>query len=191
LGKAFTETEKEQVRAGILKAAYGLFETLPYGEVKIEAIAKAAGIGKGTLYLFFTSKEHVFIEVMMTFEERLQSRIRLTIESLVTAEEKLLKAITIGLRETDNNEIYKALMDGHLMGRIMATLSEEQMAQMAQLDLDFMDNIIGDLPIKVSRELAVDLLRGVFYLRLYEAQLLSPKEQFYDAYLRGVIHHIL
>lgn len=191
MGKAFTEAEKADVKEAIIKSAYEAFESKPFKDVKIEAIAKAAGIGKGTLYLFFSSKEQMFAEVMMRFEERLQSRIRKELESALSPKDKLIEALTIGLLETDDNEIYKALMDADLMGRIVGTLTETQLEKMADLDLSFIDSIIGLTPIKVSRELAVDLLRSVFYLRLYESQLLSPKEAFYKAYLQAIVHQIL
>lgn len=45
----------------ILDAAYHLFGTKGFYETKISEIADKAGIAKGTVYLYFSSKEELFI----------------------------------------------------------------------------------------------------------------------------------
>ena len=46
----------------ILQAAINKFIDKDYYIVKIEEIAEAAGVGKGTIYEYFSSKEELFIE---------------------------------------------------------------------------------------------------------------------------------
>lgn len=48
---------------GILDAAFRLFGTKGFYEAKMSEIADEAGIAKGTLYLYFTSKEQLFTAV--------------------------------------------------------------------------------------------------------------------------------
>lgn len=48
---------------GILDAAFRLFGTKGFYETKMSEIADEAGIAKGTLYLYFTSKEQLFTAV--------------------------------------------------------------------------------------------------------------------------------
>jgi len=191
MGKAFSDQEKEQVKERIIKVAYDLFESHPFRSVKMEDIAKTVGIGKGTLYLFYPSKEHLFVSVMMAFENNLQRRMMLSLQTLETPKEKLMCAMIMGLEETEQNEIYRALMDAELITKIIGAVGADEAEKMAEVDLAFMDMLLGGLPIKVSRELAVDLLRGIFFLRLFESQLLTPKAQFYEVYLKAVIDQIL
>ncbi|MGZ9582980.1 TetR/AcrR family transcriptional regulator [Paenibacillus marinisediminis] len=47
----------------ILDAAYELFGSNGFYETKMSDIAKQAGIAKGTLYLYFTSKEQLFAAI--------------------------------------------------------------------------------------------------------------------------------
>lgn len=49
-------------RPRILDAAMGLFSALPYAEVHMDAVAKAARVAKPTLYRYFPTKEALFIE---------------------------------------------------------------------------------------------------------------------------------
>lgn len=50
---------KEKKRTDILNSAYELFTTLGFARTTILGIALKAGVGKGTFYLYFDSKEDV------------------------------------------------------------------------------------------------------------------------------------
>ncbi|MFE1775557.1 TetR/AcrR family transcriptional regulator [Streptomyces sp. NPDC059008] len=49
----------EDRRDDILRAGEKVFGTIGFKQVTITAIAEAAGIGKGTFYLYFDSKDHL------------------------------------------------------------------------------------------------------------------------------------
>ncbi|WP_428032072.1 TetR/AcrR family transcriptional regulator [Ancylobacter sp.] len=53
------DRENPKVRQ-VMEAAHALFLELPYDAVSTDAIARAAGISKTTLYVYFPSKEAVF-----------------------------------------------------------------------------------------------------------------------------------
>ncbi len=50
----------EKKRADIVDAALRLFATRPFHEVRLEDVAAAAKVGKGTVYIYFKSKEHLY-----------------------------------------------------------------------------------------------------------------------------------
>lgn len=50
----------------ILEAAYDLFLNKGYWDTKIIDIAEKAGIGKGTVYEYFSSKDDIFFELFKT-----------------------------------------------------------------------------------------------------------------------------
>ncbi|MFT3996282.1 MAG: helix-turn-helix domain-containing protein, partial [Asticcacaulis sp.] len=47
-------------RDALLEAAYALFSANGYADTRMEDIAKAAGASKGTIYLYFPTKEALF-----------------------------------------------------------------------------------------------------------------------------------
>ncbi|MCB2154004.1 TetR/AcrR family transcriptional regulator [bacterium] len=51
----------EKKRARIIQAATELFATEPFRKVLLSQVAAAAGVGKGTLYVYFKSKEDLYI----------------------------------------------------------------------------------------------------------------------------------
>ena len=59
------EKEKEQRRNQIIDAAQTLFFSKPYDEITIEAIAEKAQLAKGTVYLYFESKEDLYSAVAL------------------------------------------------------------------------------------------------------------------------------
>jgi AcrR family transcriptional regulator len=63
-------------RRAILDAASGEFENRRYDEVKLDEIAARAGVGKGTLYLYFKSKEALFAALAADGSDEMAARIR-------------------------------------------------------------------------------------------------------------------
>lgn len=60
--RAFTDEAKQARRDTILEAAAQLFAAGRYDEVTMVSIARRAGVAKGTVYLYFPTKEALFLE---------------------------------------------------------------------------------------------------------------------------------
>lgn len=61
----------EQRRAEILEAALGLFSSKGFHDTTMEEVANAAGVAKGTIYLYFQSKEHLLLALKREFMQGL------------------------------------------------------------------------------------------------------------------------
>lgn len=68
-----SEQTKEKIFQGVLSLAQ---QGVPLYEVKVQAIATAAGLGKGTLYEYFSSKEEILAATMLWCMERSWVRLR-------------------------------------------------------------------------------------------------------------------
>ncbi|GGL88751.1 TetR family transcriptional regulator [Deinococcus aerolatus] len=62
--RARSLAEKRQRRADILSAAENLWITTPYAELSMNQVAGAAQLAKGTLYLYFDTKEELFLALV-------------------------------------------------------------------------------------------------------------------------------
>lgn len=69
------EIKKELKRQAILKSAAACFENRRFDEVTLDEIAVAAGVGKGTLYLYFKSKEDLFLQLAVEGIDEMVTRI--------------------------------------------------------------------------------------------------------------------
>lgn len=58
------EQRKEARRREILEAAFQAFTAQGFTATRLDEVAERAGVGKGTLYLYFESKEALFEEVV-------------------------------------------------------------------------------------------------------------------------------
>ena len=61
--RARSETDKLEREGSILTAAEILLRQSDYGSMTMQAVATAAGLAKGTLYLYFTSRESLVLAV--------------------------------------------------------------------------------------------------------------------------------
>lgn len=55
---------KSLKRRAILESARGLLATTRHDDVSMSQLARAAGVAKGTLYLYFSTREEVFLELL-------------------------------------------------------------------------------------------------------------------------------
>ncbi|MGB9428403.1 MAG: TetR family transcriptional regulator [Gammaproteobacteria bacterium] len=68
LNRAVTDAQKQMRRTDILKVALARFADTPYDALTMDRIAADADLAKGTLYLYFRSKEELFLAL---YEEEL------------------------------------------------------------------------------------------------------------------------
>ena len=68
--KAFSERERELIRARLIAAGDQQFSAHGLKKTNIDELARAARISKGAFYLFYGSKEALFMDVMEEVERR-------------------------------------------------------------------------------------------------------------------------
>ena len=62
--KIFTDEEREGKRVQMFRAGLDLIKKNGYTHASVEKIAEAAGLGKGTFYNFFSSKEDFMAQLI-------------------------------------------------------------------------------------------------------------------------------
>jgi AcrR family transcriptional regulator len=66
------ERKKTAIRERIIAKGVELFSRHDIADVSVDQIAEAADIGKGTIYNYFPSKEHIVVAFMVNFEREVQ-----------------------------------------------------------------------------------------------------------------------
>jgi AcrR family transcriptional regulator len=77
--KGFTEYEKDLIRKRLIEQGYKQFSAYGLKKTKVEELAEAAKISKGAFYLFYESKEALFMDVAELAEQRYRQEILATI----------------------------------------------------------------------------------------------------------------
>ena len=61
--------DKDQKRRGIARAAMGVFSERGFDATTMSLVAVAAGVGKGTIYEYFDSKDEMIAAAILTWIE--------------------------------------------------------------------------------------------------------------------------
>ncbi len=93
--KPFTPNEKDLVRSKLLDAAERFLATTGLRKTTVDELARAAGISKGAFYLFFESKELLFLDAL----EREQARIHEAILARVAGAASKRQGFTAAVME--------------------------------------------------------------------------------------------
>ena len=111
------EINKQRRRAAILSAAQELFSERGFEETTVQEISAKAGLSKGTVYLYFKSKEELYLSVCISgiagFGERLEAASSSTKELEERIKDVYLAYIRYSLEET---AVFRVLRDSFLEG---------------------------------------------------------------------------
>ncbi|NPV26653.1 MAG: TetR/AcrR family transcriptional regulator [Firmicutes bacterium] len=96
--------EEKDKRRLILEAAITVFSQYGFHQTKVEDVAVAAGIGKGTIYEYFSSKqelfEEMFRECVLLYGERMQK----DLAAEETIRRKIVRLIQLHLEFTQKHK---------------------------------------------------------------------------------------
>ncbi len=110
--------DKEQKRKKIIKAAASIFARDGIEKARIEDIAREAGIGKGTVYLYFRSKDAIFEEGIKYFANVRINKLRNILNKYNSAIKKLYILLNLSTKISEENPDmffmnYAALLSTH------------------------------------------------------------------------------
>jgi len=108
------EREKQQRKLDIIDAAEKVFLTKGFDQTTMDDVAEQVELSKGTLYLYFRSKEELYSEIIKRGEQILTNLFK---EAVDTEENGLCKVKRIGEAFIkfyhEHEEYHEALMTGH------------------------------------------------------------------------------
>ncbi|MEM7007744.1 MAG: TetR/AcrR family transcriptional regulator [Thermodesulfobacteriota bacterium] len=86
-----TKSRKDE----IMKAAANLFSKKTYHDVTMDEIAEEVGVAKGTIYLYFDSKENLYLEILEHTHQTIESILEKEIAKHHPAPEKLKNILAL------------------------------------------------------------------------------------------------
>jgi Transcriptional regulator len=108
-------SEKMTKRDSILDAAFTLFMKKGYWDTKIIDIADAAGIGKGTIYEYFESKDAILLELYQSKFENCYQDLNVLLDRDISSTEKLEEYVRFDLINTQKFGFSKNILMDMLM----------------------------------------------------------------------------
>jgi AcrR family transcriptional regulator len=132
----------EQRRSAILQAARAVFARQGYSDTVVDDIATQAGIGKGTIYLYFPSKEQIYLAALLEEARQLDADSRAAMSAAASWRDKLAAYLQVRLRYFESHRDFLRIYMMEFRGMCMqgkpfsaeflhlAHAGEAQLAQM-------------------------------------------------------------
>lgn len=161
------KAEDQRTREGqILSSAQRCFAERGFHQTTIDMIAEAAGVGKGTIYLYFASKKDLMITLMERRSSEMQAMIEEAVEAGRTTAEKL-------------KGLVKAHFEFYLKHKEYVLLVYTHLGELAE---DMKDRFIR------SRHDLDRLLQDVLQQGIDEGEIRPASLEFLHHSLQGIIH---
>lgn len=166
----------ENRRACILNAARCVFARQGYSDTVVEDIADHAGIGKGTLYLYFRSKEDIFVAALIEDGRKMEQATRERMDAAGTWQEKLRAYMDVRLEYLETHQDFLRIFLAEVRGmmvrgaRMNAELFQCIRESVGHLTQVFAVAVARDEIRPVDPEMAAltmsDLMKGLMERRL-------------------------
>lgn len=190
---------KEARPAEILHAAMALWSERGFAATRLEDVASAAGVAKGTIYLYFRSKEALFEAAL---RDRLVSMMEATGEGLALFEgstEAFLKRFFRAVRERLFDEgaivLLRVLLgEGHRFPSLVTLYREVALTRMLQTTREILERGVarGELRSAAAtldpRLLMAPIVFGALTSNLLEDLLPPVDDNFIDAHVDALLH---
>jgi AcrR family transcriptional regulator len=142
----------------------------------VDELARAAGISKGAFYLFFDSKEELFMEILEELETDFRTRIfDVSIPPKGNSRKQLAKLFKDGLLTWDEYPLLKdfSLADYEYLAR---KLPPQRVQAHVNRDNEFVDEFIKrirreGIKVKTSPRLISNLMKSLFLISLHRDDL--------------------
>jgi AcrR family transcriptional regulator len=171
--KGFSEREKRSIRERLIEEGREAFGMYGLKRTSVDDLTRAVGISKGAFYLFFDSKEELFVEVLARFEADLQARLLdLALRPGLSPRESFRELVTqaTSLRRTDPFLRHLTPDD---VEQVFRRLPEERVAAMRDADVPFLSAFVErwrerGVAISVEPRVLAGLLQTLFYASLHQ-----------------------
>jgi AcrR family transcriptional regulator len=114
--KVVDEQMREATRQRIIREAAGEFARLGFDQANINTIAELAGIGKGTIYLYFENKRELFLAMLRHIAQAHIASIRAALAPEGTLQQRLerlfLAFAHLAEQENDSFNVYMSALYG-------------------------------------------------------------------------------
>ena len=174
--KAFTPHEKELIRQRLMDQGHKLFSVYGLKKTSVDELAQAAGISKGGFYLFYESKEALFMDVI----EQIEIRFRREILSVIdlpgpSPRARLLAVLKQAFSLLESLPILQFLTGSDydlLFRRLPAEILQEHMSS----DIRFIEDLVAHcrqagIPIQAQPEQIIGLLYPLVLTALHKDEM--------------------
>jgi len=172
--------EKDSRKKQILKSARALFFKKGFNKVTVDEIARSSELGKGSIYLYFNSKEEIYAQILLNDIDNFNRQVSALLERESTASDLLTEFSDIYIDFfLSDSELFRILM-AYMLQPAEMNLPEELNAQILNANarsIDVIGKILqmgidskefsGDIILKQNQNAFWGLLNGIISLYIF------------------------
>ncbi len=178
----------------IIKIAAQLFSEKSYHDVTMDEIAEKVGVAKGTIYLYFESKEKLYLEILEDRHEAIESLLEKEIAKNDPAPQKLRKILIIIFKfYRQNLDVLRILSrdETHLI-REHYEFTEHWRLRRIKLYEKILERGVKEgsfLPtnIKLTSQIIFGLVRSVMFFYKADKSAEETVEEVFSVIARGIL----
>lgn len=170
----FTDAKRERVRESLRETGRELFTRYGIDKTTISELTEATGIGKGTFYQFYDSKDELYLEILEDdLEEFVPRLLGNSFEAHDDPEDAIIAFLELVMDELESNPLIHQIIVKDEYDRIKAQYSEEEREAERERDaayiLPYIEQWYDDGRISgPNPETIAQTLESVAYLTLHE-----------------------
>lgn len=170
--RAHTPAERERIRERLLQAGLDGFTRVGLAKLTIADLARDAGIGKGSFYQFFASKEELFLAVQEQEEAAFKATLVRELERAGSGRVAVRTLLSITATRLDEHPFLQRLLDPETLSELTLRVPPERLAAHQEADRRFFEDLMrtwkrrGWLLPSVEPSVAFDVLTAVFSITL-------------------------
>jgi AcrR family transcriptional regulator len=174
--KAFSDHEKQTIRSQLREKGKKLFERQGLKKTSVEELTEAVGISKGAFYLFYESKEELFLEILEELEADLRAHIfDFSIHPQEDSRPLLARMLNSALVTWDRYPLLKNFSRADY-DYLTRKLPPERIQAHANRDNEFVNDFVKrikreGIPVKASPRLLSNLMKSLFFISLHRDEL--------------------
>jgi len=182
--------EKDSRRMLILKSARTLFFAKGFKNVTVDKIARFSELGKGSIYLYFNSKEEIYAQILLHDIDKFHRQARSLLNKKKTATDLLFEFAYLYVDFFLNDpELFRILM-AFMLHTDQMNLSEEQYKKVIadmRRSIDIINNIFqsgidshefpSGIDIKYKQFALWGMLNGIIALHIFSGSESKRKEK--------------
>jgi len=159
------QLKKLNKRKVIAKSTCDLFITKGFVNISISEIAKVAGIGKGTIYEYFSNKEDIVFELMSCLQEDYDPKLKASLQNSKTIKEKVKHLFSLYLSDDPRVQTQRAIYKEFLaitLNNPSTAIIEYQNNMMEKYTSILFDIIQSGVESGELKENAIDFIPSIF-----------------------------
>lgn len=184
---------KVETREKLLESAKELFSKKGYYETKISDIVEKSGVAQGTFYIYFKSKEEIFLELVKSLHLDLMERLEKYIKIEKDCQSLIKDFVKEFLTEVYNNREIAEIFFSQLFGlnQEFKKLYLKKISDIQNLIFKVVNRYFSDEESQILSTLILGFVRQIFFNCLTNKnlsldQMLSKAEKGIDIIFQGI-----